>query len=539
MMLMLSRRRRTNFCGSGRCRASVAGPRYVIRTLTVCFFLALACSYSAAFESDRTIAQFAHTAWGPKDGAPSPVTALARTSDGYLWLGGPDGLYRFDGVVFERYQPQSGGSFPVRTVSSLLALPNGDLWIGFPSGAVSLLRHGNATNYSVREGVPNGVIWGFAQDREGTIWAATSSGLARLEGSRWKVVGKDWNFPGRSAVAIFLDRQGALWVSTEDTLVFLPPGARRFQSTDIRVGPVLQIAQTADGKLWMAETTRSVRPIPPSDKRQPSDETEVQVGSTGILFDNDGALWITSLGDGLRRAPAPELLKGKIKEFSNAVESFTARDGLSDDVVHAILQGSEGNIWVGTNTGLDRFRKTNLVPVALPFKTLFDVLAPGNAGDAWVGNLTSIVRVHGGRADRSHTIPFEALSAYRDPSGAIWWLCLDAIYRYNAGSYTRIALPPSFPKHYLQSGVAATEDGSGALWLAAEREGLLYRLVFFICWSLLPNRGEPSRRFRSSRWRMGDPSLLHTCLNSQISPFPRNRLVGKSTPDLCLRQVAE
>jgi PAS domain S-box-containing protein len=475
MMFMLSRRRRTDFCGSGRYRASVGGPRYVVRMLEVWLFLALACSFCAAFDSDRTISQFAHTAWGPKDGAPSPVTALARTSDGYLWLGGPDGLYRFDGVVFERYQPQSGGSFPVRTVSSLLALPNGDLWIGFPPGGVSLLRHGNATNYSVREGVPNGMILGFAQDREGTLWAATSSGLARLEGSRWKDVGKDWNFPGKSALAIFLDRQGALWVSTEDTLVFLPPGARRFQPTGARVGHVTQIAQAADGKPWMAETTRSVRPIPLSDRRQPSDETEVQVGSTGILFDNDGALWITSVGDGLRRAPAPELLKGKIKEFSNEVESFTARDGLSDDVVHAILQGREGNIWVGTNNGLDRFRKTSLVPVVLPFKTRYAVLAPGDAGDAWVGNLTSMVRVHGGRADRSRPIPFEALSAYRDPSGAIWWFCLDAIYRYKAGSYTRIALPPSFHKPYLQTGIAATEDGSGALWLAAEREGLFYR----------------------------------------------------------------
>lgn len=180
-MFMLSRRRRTDLCGAGRCRASVVGPRYVIRTLEVCLFLALACSHSAALDSDRTIAQFAHTAWGPKDGAPSPVTALAQTLDGHLWLGGPEGLYRFDGVVFERFQPQSGGPFPVRTVSSLLALPNGDLWIGFRPGAISLLRQGNATNYTAREGVPNGVIWNFAQDREGTIWAATSSGLARLE----------------------------------------------------------------------------------------------------------------------------------------------------------------------------------------------------------------------------------------------------------------------------------------------------------------------------------------------------------------------
>ena len=74
------------------------------------------------------------------------------------------------------------------------------------------------------------------------------------------------------------------------------------------------------------------------------------------------------MGDGLRRSPAPELLRGRIKEFSTAVESFTAKDGLSDDVVRAILQDREGNIWVGTNNGLDRFRKTNLVPLAFPFK---------------------------------------------------------------------------------------------------------------------------------------------------------------------------
>src|SRR6266567_2495626 len=154
-----------------------------------------------------------------------------------------------------------------------------------------------------------------------------------MEGSR-----EGLEFPREVCEHNFSRGQGTLWVSTEDTLVFLPPGARRFQPTGIRVGQVTQIAQPANEKLWMAETTRSVRPIPLSDKRMPVDETEVQVGSQVILFDNNGALWITSLGDGLRRTPAPELLRGKIKEFSTAVESFTAKHGLSDDVVFAILQ---------------------------------------------------------------------------------------------------------------------------------------------------------------------------------------------------------
>jgi hypothetical protein len=87
--------------------------------------------------------------------------------------------------------------------------------------------------------------------------------------------------------------------------------------------------------------------------------------------------------------------------------------------------------------------------------------------------MTSMVRVHGGRTDHRHPIPSDANSAYRDPAGAIWWFCDDAIYRYDAGNYTRIALPPSFPKPYLDTPPRATEDGSGALWLSAEREGFI------------------------------------------------------------------
>src|SRR5277367_51267 len=48
VMFMLARRRQTDFCGSARCRASVVGPGYVVRTLEFCLFIALACSCSAA-----------------------------------------------------------------------------------------------------------------------------------------------------------------------------------------------------------------------------------------------------------------------------------------------------------------------------------------------------------------------------------------------------------------------------------------------------------------------------------------------------------
>src|SRR5215813_6607085 len=62
-------------------------PQSVVRTWAVCLLVALACSSATALETDRTIAQFAHTTWGTKDGAPSVVKVLAQSADGYVWMG--------------------------------------------------------------------------------------------------------------------------------------------------------------------------------------------------------------------------------------------------------------------------------------------------------------------------------------------------------------------------------------------------------------------------------------------------------------------
>jgi hypothetical protein len=97
-----------------------------------------------------------------------------------------------------------------------------------------------------------------------------------------------------------------------------------------------------------------------------------------------------------------------------------------------------------------------------------------NCGRQPGSKLDHHLQVHGGRADRGHLFRSQPLFAYRDPAVAIWWLCTDAIYRYNVGNYTRIALPPSFPKSYFESEIAATADGFGAFWLDALREGLFY-----------------------------------------------------------------
>jgi len=60
--------------------------------------------------------QIIHEFWSFREGAPQVVESLAQTTDGYLWLGTESGLYRFDGVRFERFQSPFGDSLPATDI---------------------------------------------------------------------------------------------------------------------------------------------------------------------------------------------------------------------------------------------------------------------------------------------------------------------------------------------------------------------------------------------------------------------------------------
>jgi hypothetical protein len=122
-----------------------------------------------------------HTAFRAKDGAPDGVRALAQTPDGFLWIGTETGLYRFDGV---RFDSTLGDRLPNASIWSLYADLNGDLWIGYLFGGMSRVHQGELT-YFPPGSTPAGSVHQFLQTSDGTLWVATTGGLARFDGKRW------------------------------------------------------------------------------------------------------------------------------------------------------------------------------------------------------------------------------------------------------------------------------------------------------------------------------------------------------------------
>lgn len=95
----------------------------------------------------------AHMSWVRRDGAPSDITALAQTKDGYLWVGSRLGLFRFDGLQFSSYPfTPADPKLPSSDVYALAADRDGGLWIGYRTGGyfLSSWKHQNRLRQAQR-----------------------------------------------------------------------------------------------------------------------------------------------------------------------------------------------------------------------------------------------------------------------------------------------------------------------------------------------------------------------------------------------------
>jgi hypothetical protein len=128
-------------------------------------------------------------------------------------------------------------------------------------------------------------------------------------------------------------------------------------------------AQGKDGAIWMAEVNRSVYTVPKVGDRSPN--TELILGLLTLLIDRKEASGFGTVGDGLGRIIDPSRIRERrIDGFGVEAERFTQKDGLLSDIVHALLEDREGNIWVAGDRGLERFREGAFAPVATPGRSV-------------------------------------------------------------------------------------------------------------------------------------------------------------------------
>src|SRR6185295_1357813 len=122
----------------------------MLEPVLACILLAC-CPAAFALNPSLDVSQYAHTSWKIRDGfTKGAINAIAQTPDGYLWLGTEFGLLRFDGVRNSPWPP-AGARLPSNEIWSLLGARDGTLWIATTKGLASW-KDGALTTYPALAG---------------------------------------------------------------------------------------------------------------------------------------------------------------------------------------------------------------------------------------------------------------------------------------------------------------------------------------------------------------------------------------------------
>jgi signal transduction histidine kinase/ligand-binding sensor domain-containing protein len=442
--------------------------------------LASCCCAIPAQSADLTLRQLNHRVFTTLDGAPSDIFTLAQSADGTLWIGGRGGLARFDGIRFVPFPGPSEEFLPSNDISTLIASPDGGLWIGYFLGGASFLKEGHVTSYGERDGLPAATVGQFAWDRDASLWATTRVGLAHFTHNRWQRVTDEQQLG--APYGVLVDGAGTLWVASAGGLFARVAGESRFRAIDPSVrfgttGPVL--AASPDGTIWAAPFDHGLMRINRTADPQPGGAVTISGIPRGpLLFDAEGNLWATDAeAEALLRAPIRDLTREGAPELVVNPEKLTHSDGLSPGKVSAILEDRERNVWVSTESGLERFSRSNVVgdvapdcPAHVPFHEGW--LAAGDDGALWMACDDAVTprvdEIRGGVVVSSRASPHFDL-VYRDPQGKIWFSGLGTLGHFENGRIVSTPFPAQLRDRPVQ---ALLRDSSGAMWVSFSRRSL-------------------------------------------------------------------
>lgn len=439
------------------------------------FYVLAGLPWATRAEEPRRLVHYSHQRWIEGSEAPAPVLAIAQGQDGFLWLATGEGLFRFDGVRFELIKPE-GGDQKHDQPSALLVTRSGDVWTNFETSRHFAVYRRGALRILDAPAAPSRIV-AMAEGADGAIWALTENydaEVLRFHNGRWRTFNAADGLPKINSANMLVAADGAVWIACSTGVARLPPGATRFEI--YRKGLNTRVSQDAAGRIWLSEKRGSYPITGPGGRGSPASlSAPYSTGDAQIrgapLLDHEGNLWIATRYDGVQRLAGPRVPSGT---DGAETESFTSRDGLSSDVTNQVLEDREGNIWIGTERGLDKFRPATLIAEsALASPAVYgDKLLIASDGSVYIGQARTIYRVRPGRTPE----PFirdvvEPQSLCEAPDGAIWiGLPTQIVVWANGGIRQTIERPDKDANHNIIYDCAF--DAHGDYWISAAGGGV-------------------------------------------------------------------
>jgi signal transduction histidine kinase/CheY-like chemotaxis protein/ligand-binding sensor domain-containing protein len=241
----------------------------------------------------------------------SLVQGVYESHDGSIWVATPKGLNRIkDHKVTAFQNPLGPGS---NDISAMVEDHEGNIWVGTQQAGLNKLSNGKfVANYTTKNGLPSNAVRSLYVDHRGILWIATDgAGLVKFEDGKFTAYTKKDGLPSDSTMIVKEDLEQNLWVGGHW-------GVAKFSQGKFSVSTTMQASGSALGPV------------------------------EAIYEDPDHVFWFGTSGSGLLRYE------------NGSFTRFTEKDGMFDDNIWAVLEDASGYLWMSSNRGIVRVRRSEL-----------------------------------------------------------------------------------------------------------------------------------------------------------------------------------
>lgn len=359
---------------------------------------------------------------------------------------------------------------------------NGDLWLHPSGGGLAWYdREENKIRPFYNPALQSGwssdnKVTGLFTDRQGNLWLCSyGNGLEKItfNTSLFHLLSthpQDSEFPGNNTRATFQDRNGNIWVGNKDKIV------RVYDRNLQYIGNL-----TSQGKII------------------PNSTDELGIAYT-FTQDHTGTIWIGTKGNGLIAAiPSGHPLSFRLQSYTTYTDNIYS---LSGNSVYSLHEDSQQRLWIATFEGginyLDlketggsskfinyRNRLKNY-PIGQCYRTR--CVTSDSEGNIWIGSTTGLLMCRGDfdepeRINFRHfsRIPLDVNSLSNNDVHCIFFTCNKEMYisTFGGGFNKLLSLDnqqAKFQSYTMKDGLSSdillsiAEDKTGNLWFATEEE---------------------------------------------------------------------
>ncbi len=334
------------------------------------------------------------------------VHCITQDAQGFIWIGTPDGLNKFNGYSTKifRQSDSDSSSIPFHYISCSFRDKSNRLWFGGNGLMVCDPVKEKFKHYYYKKNEPNSLgnndVTAVAQDEHGQIWVGTRQGLFALNESKENFTKYLHDTTGsihdvysyNRIIEIVPDNKGNLWIATLNGFYkfsisnheFTPFLQDKIKSNSLLGNTISSLAFDKEGKLWLAvdDSGLCVFDIQKNQLVKFSSANSYNNfparSISKIFCDSKGKIWITTYYDGV------VVFNPSTNEWFKYLNDQFDSESLADNKTLSAFEDQSGMVWIGTESrGVDR-----ISPIPSKFKRY--ITQPGKVNSLSEKDITAV-----------------------------------------------------------------------------------------------------------------------------------------------------